>query len=50
MMTYGWAVSRMDEKQRKKFDHDLSPDEYVTVYDESVPEELRGVRPPSWWS
>jgi hypothetical protein len=49
MIVYGWAVSRMDAKTRKKFDYDLSPTELVAIYDDSIPEELRGERPPSWW-
>lgn len=49
MMAYGFAVQHMDAKARKQFDHDLAPDELVAIFDDSVPVELRGVRPPSWW-
>lgn len=46
---YGWAVANMDNEHRAEFDDALSPDELVVIDDESIPEELRGVRPPSWW-
>lgn len=49
-IVYGWAVQNMDNKQRRRFDYDLSPDELVTITDESIPEELRGQRVPEWWN
>lgn len=42
-------VEHLDSKKRRELDYALMPRAATVINDPDLPEELQGLRPPSWY-